>query len=108
MASTFRSVRGNRNAQLFFAGLLVSNIGTWMQFTAVAIVVDRLTGRTTAIGILTALQFAPMLLLGAWGGAIADRVDKRRMTMLTQAALAAQAVVLAALDVAGVLTVGAI
>lgn len=108
MASTFRSVRGNRNAQLFFAGLLVSNIGTWMQFTAVAIVVDRLTGRTTAIGILTALQFAPMLLLGAWGGAIADRVDKRRMTMLTQAALAAQAIVLAALDVAGVLTVGAI
>ena len=108
MASTFRSVRGNRNAQLFFSGLMVSNIGTWVQFTAVAIVVDRLTGKTTAIGILAALQFAPMLLLGAWAGAIADRVDKRRMAILTQAALAVQAVALAALDVTGNLTIEAI
>ena len=65
MSSTFRSVRKNRNAQLFFLGLLVSNIGTWVQFTAVAILVDRLTGKTTAIGILSALQFGPMLVLGA-------------------------------------------
>lgn len=105
MASTFRSVRGNRNAQLFFSGLMISNIGTWVQFTAVAIVVDRLTGKTTAIGILAALQFAPMLLLGAWAGAIADRVDKRRMAILTQGGLAIQAVALAALDVAGYLTI---
>ena len=54
----------NRNAQLFFAGMLASSIGTWVQFTAVAIIVDRLTGKTTAIGILSALQFGPMLLLG--------------------------------------------
>lgn len=108
MASTFRSVRGNRNAKLFFSGLLISNIGTWVQFTAVAIVVDRLTGKTTAIGILTALQFAPMLFLGAWGGAVADRVDKRRMAMITQSCLALQAVVLAALDITGHLTIGAV
>lgn len=108
MSSTFRSVRGNRNAQLFFSGLMLSNIGTWVQFTAVAIVVDRLTGKTTAIGILAALQFAPMLFLGAWAGAIADRVDKRRMAILTQSGLALQAVALAALDVAGLLTIEAV
>ncbi|NNE11635.1 MAG: MFS transporter, partial [Ilumatobacter sp.] len=56
MAATFRSLR-HRNARLFFVGLLLSNIGTWVQFTAVAILVDRLTGRTTALGVLTALQF---------------------------------------------------
>lgn len=108
MASTFRSVRGNRNAQLFFSGLMISNIGTWVQFTAVAIVVDRLTGKTTAIGVLAALQFAPMLLLGAWAGAVADRVDRRRMAILTQGGLAVQAVVLAALDVTGHLTIEAV
>ena len=108
MAATFRSVRGNRNAQLFFSGLMISNIGTWVRFTAVAIVVDRLTGKTTAIGILAALQFSPMLFLGAWAGAIADRVDKRRMAILTQSGLAVQAVVLAVLDITGHLTIEAV
>jgi MFS family permease len=108
MASTFRSLRGNRNAKLFFAALMVSNIGSWVQFTAVAILVDRLTGKATAIGILAALQFAPMLLLGAWAGAIADRADRRRMTLITQAALAIQAVVLAVLDLTGAISIAAI
>jgi MFS family permease len=108
MSSTFRSVRGNRNAQLFFSGLMVSNIGTWVQFTAVAIVVDRLTGKTTAIGVLAALQFAPMLLLGAWAGAVADRVDRRKMAMLTQGGLAVQAAALAVLDMTGHLSIGVI
>jgi MFS family permease len=103
MSSTFRSVTGNRNAQLFFAGLMVSNIGTWVQFTAVAILVDRLTGRTTAIGILTALQFGPMLVGGAWAGVIADRVDRRRMAILTQSGLAAQGTLMAVLDLTGVI-----
>ncbi len=106
MASTFRSVRGNRNAKLFFAGLMVSNIGTWVQFTAVALLVDRLTGNTTSIGILTALQFGPMLLLGAWAGAVADRFDRRRMTLITQAALAAQAIAMAVLDITGAISIG--
>ena len=100
MAGTFRSLR-HRNARLFFIGLLLSNIGTWVQFTAVAILVDRLTGRTTAIGVLTALQFLPMLFLGAYGGAVADQVDRRRMTIITQFALAAQAIALAVLDLTG-------
>ncbi|MAT03562.1 MAG: MFS transporter [Acidimicrobiaceae bacterium] len=108
MSSTFRAVRGNRNSQLFFSGLLLSTIGTWVQFTAIAIVVDRLTGKATAIGILTALQFAPMLFFGAWGGAVSDRLDRRKMAIVTQALLAAQAVTIAMLDFAGALTVGAI
>ena len=107
MATTFRSLR-YRNARLFFVGLLLSNIGTWVQFTAVAILVDRLTGRTTAIGVLTALQFLPMLLLGAYGGAVADQRDRRTMAMWTQGALAVQAVALAAFDLTGTINLGII
>ena len=107
MAGTFRSLR-HRNARLFFLGLLLSNIGTWVQFTAVAILVDRLTGRTTAIGVLTALQFLPMLLLGAYGGAVADQRDRRTMAMLTQGALALQAVALAMFDLTGTINLGII
>jgi MFS family permease len=105
MSGTFRSVRNNRNAKLFFLGLMASNVGTWVQFTAVAIIVDRLTGKTTAIGILSALQFGPMLVLGAWAGAVADRVDRRTMTIITQSCLALQAIALAILDLTGSLTI---
>lgn len=94
MAAAFRSLR-HRNARWFFAGLLVSNVGAWMQLTAMSLLVYRLTGRTTDLGIVVALQFLPMLLFGAWAGAIADRHDKRRMSVLTQSLLAAQAFVLA-------------
>ncbi|MEO6653181.1 MAG: MFS transporter [Ilumatobacteraceae bacterium] len=107
MSGTFRSLR-HRNARLFFFGLLLSNIGTWVQFTAVAILVDRLTGRTTALGILTALQFLPMLFLGAYAGAVADRRDRRRMAMLTQGGLAVQAIALAIFDLTGTIDLGII
>ncbi len=107
MTSTFRSLR-YRNARLFFLGLLLSNIGTWVQFTAVAILVDRLTGRTTAIGVLTALQFLPMLFLGAYGGAIADQRDRRTMAILTQGGLAVQAIALAVFDLTGTINLGII
>ena len=108
MAGTFRVVRANRNAQLFYGGVLLSNVGTWVHFTAMAIVVDRLTGRTTALGILTALQFAPMLVFGAWAGALSDRVDRRTMATLTALLLALQAAVVAILDATGHLTIGVI
>ena len=107
MAGTFRSLR-HRNARLFFVGLLLSNVGTWVQFTAVAILVDRITGRVTALGVLTALQFLPMLVFGAYAGAVADRVDRRKMAIVTQAGLAAQAVLLAVFDLTGVINLGII
>jgi MFS family permease len=99
-SQTFRSLR-YRNARVFFAGLLVSMVGTWLQITAMALLVYRLTGRATDLGITVALQFLPMLLLGAWAGAIADRRDKRTLTIVLQGGLALQAIVLGLLDLAG-------
>lgn len=103
LPATLTSLR-HRNARLFFAGLAVSNIGTWIQMTAMALLVYRLTGQATAIGFTLALQFLPMLLLGVWAGAVADRHDRLRLTLLLQASLAAQAVLLGVLDLAGLVT----
>ena len=59
--------------------MLVSTVGTWLQMTAMSLLVYRLTGRATDLGITVALQFLPMLVLGAWAGAVADRHDRRTM-----------------------------
>jgi len=99
----FSSLR-HRNARLFFLGLLVSNVGTWMQMTAVALVVYELTGNATDTGINMLCQFLPMLLLGSWAGAVADRHDKRRMAIITQGLQAAQALALGVLTLAGLTT----
>src|SRR6187402_3745163 len=89
-SQTFRALR-HRNARIYFAGLAVSNIGTWLQLTAMSLLVYDLTGKSTDLGITVALQFLPMLVLGAWAGAVADRHDKRTMAILTQGMLAVQA-----------------
>ena len=84
----FRSLR-YRNARLFFAGLAVSNVGTWLQLTAMSLLVYRITdGDALIVGINAGLQFLPMLLLGAWAGAVADAHNRRRMSIITQSALA--------------------
>lgn len=101
MASqTFRSLR-EHNARIFFGGLAVSNVGTWMQLTAMSTLVYGLTGKATDVGLTIATQFVPTLLLGAWAGAVADRVDRRRMTLITQSLLGGQAALLAVLDLTG-------
>ncbi len=97
---TFRSFR-RRNFRLYYAGLLVSNIGTWLQAVAQAWLVLELTGDGTALGIVTALQFLPILLFGAWGGLLADRFDKRRLILATQSLAAVQALVVGLAVVAG-------
>ena len=108
MASqTFRSLR-ERNAKVFFLGLLVSNVGSWMQLTAMSLLVYRITGKATDVGLVVATQFVPTLLLGAWAGAVADRVDRRKMTLITQALLAVQALVLGVLDLSGHINIPAI
>lgn len=104
---TFRALR-HRNARLYFAGLLVSNVGTWLQLTAMSLLVYDLTGRSTDLGITVALQFLPMLLLGAWSGAFSDRRDKRTLALITQSMLAAQAVLLGVIVLAGWESVGVI
>ncbi|MET0143970.1 MAG: MFS transporter [Ilumatobacteraceae bacterium] len=103
-SQTFRALR-HRNARVYFAGLAVSNVGTWLQMTAMALLVYNLTGKATDLGITVALQFLPVLLFGAWGGAIADRRDKRTMAIALNIALAAQALVLGLVDLAGLATV---
>lgn len=100
---TFRSLR-IRNYRLFVLGQLVSMSGTWMQSVAQAWLVLKLTNSGVALGIVTALQFLPILLFGMWGGLIADRVDKQRALMFTQAAMASVAAVLALLTALDVVT----
>lgn len=99
----FRSLR-HRNARLFFFGLLVSTIGTWMQMTAMSLLVYELTGKATSVGVTLLCQFLPMLLLGVWAGAVADRHDKRRIALITQSLLALQAALLGTLYLLDVLT----
>jgi MFS family permease len=100
----FRSLR-NYNARLFFLGLLVSNVGSWLQFTATSFLLYDLTGSATDLGINSALQFLPTLFLGAWAGSLSDRFDRQRMTAITQSLMAVQALALGVLDVAGVINV---
>jgi MFS family permease len=98
---TFRSM-SVRNYRLYFAGQLVSTTGTWMQSIAQAWLVLQLTGSGVALGVTVALQFTPVLLAGAWGGLVADRVDKRRLLIGTQAAAGLLALTLGAVTALGV------
>lgn len=95
---TFSSVRASRNFRLYLTGQFVSALGTWMNFTASSWLVLKLThGSGTALGVNSALAFGPVLLLGAWGGVLADRVDKRKILVTTQATYTVVALTLSAL-----------
>ena len=94
---TFSSARANRNFRLFLMGQFVSAIGTWMTFTATGWLVWQLTRSGAALGINAALQFGPMLVIGAFGGVLADRFDKRRILIVTQSLFAVVSVGLAVL-----------
>ncbi|MFJ8160067.1 MFS transporter [Streptomyces sp. NPDC096136] len=87
------------NFRLFFAGQSVSLIGTWMQAVAQAWLVLQLTGSGTALGLVVAAQFLPVLLGGPYGGLLADRADKHRLLTATQSTLGALALVLGLLTV---------
>jgi MFS family permease len=97
---TFRSLQ-IRNYRLFFFGQLVSVSGTWMQQLAQDWLVLQLTDRPLPVGITTALQFSPVLLLGIWGGLVADRIDKRRLLLTTQGVMGALALALGILTATG-------
>jgi MFS family permease len=87
----------HRDFRLFWSGQLVSLIGTWMQSVGQAWLVLELTGSPLQLGLVTALQFAPILVLSPVGGAMSDRFPKRRLIIATQTAMMAQAFVLAGL-----------
>ncbi|MGA1658579.1 MAG: MFS transporter, partial [Ilumatobacteraceae bacterium] len=93
----FRSLK-QYNARLYFSSLLVSNIGSWLQLTGTSYLVYRLTGNAADLGYNVAFQFLPMLVLGTWAGAFADRYDRRTIMIATQSLMALQAMVLGLLD----------
>ena len=103
-STTFRSLR-HKNVRKYLAEWLYRRLGVGSVHD-VAVVVDRLTESTTAIGVLTALQFGPLLVIGAWAGSLSDRVNRHRVVLITQSLMAVQAVLLALAHVAGTLTLG--
>ena len=94
--NTFRSLR-TRNFRLFFGGQTISQVGNWLTMIAQTLLVLKLTDGGLALGLLTACQFAPLLLLGAWSGLVADRSDKRKLLLVVQTLAMAQSFALAAL-----------
>ena len=94
--TTFSSLR-HRNFRLFFIGQSISNSGNWLTNVALTLLVLKLTATGVGVGLLAACQFGPMLLLSAWGGAVADRSDKRRLLLVTQSLEMAQSIALAIL-----------
>lgn len=102
---TLRSLR-HRDYRLYFFGQFLSMTGTWMQGTALSWLVYRLTGSPLLLGLLGFAGQIPTLLLGLWGGALADRYDKRRLALWTQSLSLLQAAVLAALTLAGKVSIG--
>ena len=99
MSPTFHSLR-IRNYRIYAGGAVVSNVGTWMQRVAQDWMVLKLTDNSaTALGIVTGLQFLPMLLLSPSAGLVADRFAKRKVLVVTQLMMAAPALLLGGLAV---------
>jgi MFS family permease len=108
LSPTFRALR-IRNYRLYALGGVVSNTGTWMQRVAQDWLVLQLhhgsaAEASTALGLTTGLQFLPILLFSPYAGLIADRMAKRRMLQLTQAAMGVASLVLGALALTDVVT----
>ena len=89
------------NYRRYFTGQVISISGNWMQIVAEMWLIVQLTGSGVSVGITAALQFLPMLLFGAWGGLIADRVPKLRLLQYTQALMAVPALTLWLLTATG-------
>jgi MFS family permease len=95
----------HRNYRLFFGGQLISLVGTWMQQVAQSWLVLQLTGEPVALGIVAAAQFTPVLILGLFGGVIADSWPKRRTLVATQTSAMLLAFILWALTASGAVEV---
>ncbi len=91
----------HRGFRLFFAGQMVSTIGTWMQVVGQAWLVLELTGSPFLLGVISALQWSPTLLLSLPAGVLADRVPKRTLVLATQTSSALLAAALGALTIFG-------
>jgi MFS family permease len=80
---TFASL-GVYNFRLYFIGQGISMCGSWMQVVALSLLVLKMTGSGTQLGLVTAAQFVPMLVFGMFGGLVADSFNKRRTLYFTQ------------------------
>ncbi len=102
MSATFSSLR-YPNYRLWFGAALVANVGTWMQRVAQdwLVLTDLTDDSGVALGITTALQFLPLLLIGPWAGLLADRLPRRQLLMATQGAMGLLALGLGALVLSG-------
>jgi MFS family permease len=96
ISSRFPALR-YRNFRCYAIGQGASIGGTWVQNVALSWLVLKLTGSGAAVGLVTASQFLPPLLFGAWAGAVADRFDARRAVLALQVPLCAQATALTVL-----------
>src|SRR6476646_2258767 len=93
--TTLRALR-HRNFQLFFAGQLISLIGTWMQNVAQSWLVYRITGSSALLGMVGFAGQIPVFLISPVGGAIADRHSRHRIIIVTQSCSMLLALALAA------------
>lgn len=97
-----------RNYRLYLCGQSLASTGTWMQVIAQDWLVLQLTNSAVAVGITMALQFLPTLLLGGYGGLVADRVTRRKLLLLTQSCNAALVATLAVVTLTGLVRPGLI
>jgi MFS family permease len=103
-SDTFSSLR-IRNYRLYYIGQIISTSGTFMQSIAQAWLVLKLTNSGTALGLVTALQYFPILFFGPYGGVIADRFSKRKILYLTQSGAGFLALILGVLVASGQVTI---
>src|SRR5260370_16393001 len=104
LRATVRALR-HRNFRLFFAGQIISLIGTWMQTVAQSWLVYRLTGSSALLGLVNFASQIPVFLLSPLGGVVADRYSRHRVVIATQTASMLLAFALAGLTLFNVITV---
>ena len=107
LSHSWRSLR-HRNFQLFFFGQSISLIGTWMTRLATAWLVYRLTHSALLLGVVSFSGQIVSFLMGPLAGVWVERMERRRLLLMTQAAAAVQSLALAALTLANVITLGEI
>lgn len=94
----------HRDFRVFFIGAIVSNSGTWLQIVALGFVMKVITDSATWVGAAAFAQTFPIVLVGTWGGVLADRIARRQILLVTLAAQLGCAVAYAAMWAGGVRT----
>jgi MFS family permease len=96
LSHTFSAMR-HRNFRLYFWGQLISVVGVWMQSTALQWLVYRITGSQTSLGLVTFINFLPVLLFSLFMGVVTDQFPRRKILIFTQVWFTTHAIILAAL-----------